>query len=178
MGLACVGSFTSPRYLVEYVWDERPHLLAAFSVFFRQSTGVRPWQLWQCGCDGQWQRQVLGGRHGGNSWGSLQEEDQSVKTVEIRISDPIKQERYDFNISKLHPFICSEPSDLISCRNNYCIFCLVSRWVQHPLPDRPWPRLQLASLNTSFMPTVQPLLRLALPACDHLIATCYLNFAS
>lgn len=50
-----------------------------------------------------------------------------MKAFEVRILDPIKQERNYFNLSKLYPFICSEPFDLISCRSNYCFLCVVLR---------------------------------------------------
>lgn len=62
-----------------------------------------------------------------------------MKAFEVRILDPIKQERNYFNFSKLYPFICSGPFDLISCRSNYCFLCVVLRCVQDALADRTWP---------------------------------------
>lgn len=44
----------------------------------------------------------------GNSWGSLQEEGQSV---EVRLSDPMKPERYNFNIPN---FIHSSVQSLLT----------------------------------------------------------------
>lgn len=62
-----------------------------------------------------------------------------MKAFDVRILDPIKQERSYFNLSKLCPFICSELFDLISCRSNYCFLCVVLRCVQDALADRTWP---------------------------------------